>query len=134
MPVSDRTSLSRWLFAGTPSAVALGVLGMAVMHAGFKIPWKAAMAPVAALVGIEIAYYIAMYWIRNQFLRTRDLRIGVMVGGIFCLVLVLIGLRYAEKLGIASRGTFSANYIPFSIFMVIVIVISVILCTFWRPL
>jgi hypothetical protein len=83
--VSERTSLSRWLLVGTPSAVALGVLGVAVLHFGFKIPLKAAMLPVVVLLAIEVALYLAMYWIRTRFQQTRDLRPAVMAFGAFTL-------------------------------------------------
>src|SRR5580658_886026 len=96
---------------GNASAVALGVLGVAVLHCGFKIPLKAAMLPVVVLLAIEVALYFAMYWIRTRFQQTRDLRPAVMAFGAFTLVVLLMGMRYAEQLGISSPGTFSANYV-----------------------
>jgi hypothetical protein len=48
------------------------------------------------------------------------------------LIAGLIGMRYAEQLGIVSSGVFSANCVPFSIFMAIVTAMSFILFTFWK--
>ena len=130
--MTDRTSLSKWLLAGTPSVVILGVVSVVVLHAGFKIPWRAATVAVAVQLGIQVALYIVMYWVRERFQRTHDLRATVVAFGMYGLIAGLIGMRYAEQLGIVSSGVFSANCVPFSIFMAIVTAMSFILFTFWK--
>ncbi|SRR5260370_831905 len=133
MPMSDKTSLSRWLLAGTPSAIALGVFGVVVLHAGLKVPWKIVTKPVAIQIGIQMALYVVMFWIRARFQRSRDLRPTTVVFGTYLLIAGLLGMRQAGQLGVASGDVFNANCVPFFIFVFVVTTISVILFTFWRP-
>lgn len=123
---------SRWLVAGLPSAAVLGVLSVLVLHVGAKIRWKVAIPPVIVLVSSFAALYIVMYWVRRQFRQSHDLRPAVLAFGIFSLVTGLIGMKYAEQLGIVSSTSISANYVPFSIYVGVVTVLTVILFTFWK--
>lgn len=130
--MNSENSLSRWLMAGVPAVVVLGVLGVIALHIGAKAPWITAIPPVIVLLALFSVLYVVMYWVRKQFHRSHDLRLGILAFGIFGLVTGLVGMRSAGQLGIANPTIFRDNFAPFSVYVGVVTLIALILFTFWR--
>jgi len=74
-----------------------------------------------------------MYWARQRYKQTGDLRAAIVVVGLFGLLLGLSGMYYAAQLGLVSPQTVKDNYFGFSISMVLVIVIVFGLFSYWKP-
>ena len=130
---SDRMSLSWWLARVSPSIIASGVLGVVILHTGFRVPRRGAFVPAIIFMATYALFSIGMFWVRKQFDRSRDLRLGVCISGIYSLVTVLVGMWYAGDLGITSSVIFAENWIPFAVFMLICTVISFVLVSYWKP-
>jgi hypothetical protein len=128
----SRESFARWLMAGIVWCSALGLLGAIVLHTYSKAPWRTTTEPVVVMSLILLAWYLLMFWARRQFKRSHDLRIGTVVTGLFVMAEGVGCFRYAGKLGFVSPDAVSANYIGLSIFMTVVIVVSVVVVSFWR--
>ena len=133
IPTSDQMSLSWWVARVSPSIIASGVLGVAILHTGFGVPWRRAYVPAIIFMTTYALFSIGMFWVRKQFDRSRDLRLGVCISGIYTLVTVLVGMWYAGDLGITRSVTFTENWIPFAVFMLICTVISFVLVSYWKP-
>ena len=133
IPTSDQMSLSWWLARVSPPIIASGVLGVVILHTGFGVPWRRAYVPAIVFMATYALFGIGMFWARKQFDRSRDLRLGVCISGIYSLVTVLVGMWYAGDLGITSSVTFAENWIPFAVFMLICTVISLVLVSYWKP-
>ena len=133
IPTSDQMSLSWWVARVFPSIIASGVLGVVILHTGFKVPWRRAYVPAIIFMTTYALFSVGMFWVRKQFDRSRDLRLGACVSGIYSLVTVLVGMWYAGDLGITSSVTLAENWIPFSVFMLICTVISFVLVSYWKP-
>jgi hypothetical protein len=86
-----------------------------------------------ALIAIQSAFFIGMYYIRKRYKRSRDLRAGVILTGIYGLLIGLAGMHYAARLGLAGVSTLDENYLGFSVFMVVVIAIGVGLLSALKP-
>ena len=112
-------SLSRWLAIGSPSIAALGVLCITILSIGFRVRWNKALLPAVILMAIQTTFYVGLYSARKRHSGARDLRFSTGVFGVCSLATGLIGMRYAENLGIASPGTFDSNYRMFSVFIVL---------------
>jgi hypothetical protein len=132
VPVSDRESFARWLRNGVPGFLAVALFVAIVVHVTIRGPWSRIVVPCAVLVAIQLALYISMYWIRKRFQHTHNLRLGVLVFGSYCLVMGLMALRYAAQLGLVSPKVATDNYLSFSIFMLIVILMSVVVFSIWK--
>ena len=130
---SDRMSLSWWLARVSPSIIASGVLGVVILHTGFRVPRRRAFVPAIIFMATYALFSIGMFWVRKEFDRSRDLRLGVCISGIYSLVTVLVGMWYAGDLGITSSVIFAENWIPFAVFMLICTVISFVLVSYWKP-
>jgi ABC-type Mn2+/Zn2+ transport system permease subunit len=117
----------------SPSIIASGVLGVVILHTGFGVPWRRAYVPAIIFMVIYMVLCVGMFWARKQFDRSRDLRLGVSLFGMFGLVTGLVGMWYAGDRGIVSSATFADNRIPFSVFMLICTTISVALVSWWKP-
>jgi hypothetical protein len=133
IPTSDRINLSWWLVRVSPSIIASGVLGAIILHSGFGVPWRSAYAPAIIFMAIYTVLCVGMFWAREQFDKSRDLRLGVGLFGMFGLVTGLVGMWCAGDRGIVSSAIFAENRIPFSAFMLICTTISVALVSWWKP-
>jgi hypothetical protein len=87
--------------------------GLAVV---FQHPARSAI-PITVLVVIQAAFFISVYWVRQRYKRNSDLRGGIILAGIYGLLIGLAGMYYAGQLGLVSVTTFSENYFGFSVYM-----------------
>ena len=126
-------SFSRWIAIGVLLFAGIGLLAGFILRAGFGLPLIRVVVPIAVLTTIQMAFFIVMYWVRQRYKQTRDLRVGVVVAGIYCLLLGLVGMYYAAHLGLVSLKAVNEDYFGFPIFMVVVIVIGVGLLSYWKP-
>jgi hypothetical protein len=116
----------------SPSVVVAGLLAVMLLHIGFGVPWRGVYAPAIIFTVIYAFFCVGMFWVRKQFYRSRDLRLGVCITGIYTLVTVLIGMWYAGELGIAGPATFAENSIPFSVYMLVCTAILFVLSSYWK--
>jgi hypothetical protein len=130
-PAKD--TLSRWVCQGLPPIIGVGVVAAFLLRLSLALPLSKLAVPIAALLGIQVVFYVAMYAVRKRYSRTRDLRTPAFVAGIYGLCIVLAGMYYAGQLGIASARTFEDNYIEFSVFMGVVTCIVVGIFSFVKP-
>jgi hypothetical protein len=59
--------------------------------------------------------------------------VGVILTGVYGLLIGLAGMYYAGQLGIVGVNTLNDNYLGFSVFMLVVIAISVGLFSLLKP-
>ncbi len=126
-------SFSRSIATGVLFFLGIGLLAGLILRAGFGLPLIMVVVPITVLTTIQTAFLIVMYWVRQRYKQTRDLRVGVVVAGIYCLLLGLAGMYYAAQLGLVSLKAVNENYFGFPIFMVVVIAIGVGLLSYWKP-
>ena len=103
----------------------VGIVAAFVLRLSLGLSLAKLSIPIAVLVGIQVVFYVGMYAVRIRYRRTRDLRTGFIVGGMYALFVVLAGMHYAGQLGIIGPRTFEDNYVEFSVFMGVVICIGV---------
>jgi len=84
-------------------------------------------------VTIQVAFFIVMYSVRQRYKQTRDLRVGFVVAGMYGLLMGVAGMYYAARLGLVSPKVVDENYLGFSVFMVVVIIVGIVLFSFWKP-
>ena len=111
--------------SGLPLIIGVGIVAAFLLRLSFGLPLSKLAVPIAALIGIQVVFYVGMYAVRRRYRRTRDLRTAAFVTGIYGLCIVLAGMYYAGQLGIASARTFEDNYVEFSVFMGVVTCIVV---------
>jgi predicted benzoate:H+ symporter BenE len=126
-------SFSRWIATGVPSFLGIGLVAGVILRTGFGLPFARVGLPITVLVTIQVAFFIVMYWVRQRYKQTRDLRVGFVVAGIYGLLVRLVGMYYASQLALVNPKAVNENYFGFSVFMVAVIVIGVGLLSFWKP-
>jgi uncharacterized membrane protein len=119
--------LAQWMGTGIFFFLGGSVLLALILHFEFRLSMARLAVPLTILVLIQLRFCSAIYWFRKRFDRTHDLRIGYVIFGLYTLVMCLTGMYYAGNLGFASRTLFRDNYLGLSIFMLIVISISLIL-------
>ena len=79
-----------------------------------------------------LIWYTLMFWVRRRFKRTHDFRIGIAVTGLYVLATGVSCIRYAGELGFISLAAASGDCVRFVVFMAIVILVSVIVFSFWK--
>lgn len=126
-------SLSRWAYQGVPLLIGVGIVAAFVLHLSFGLPLARLALPIAALVGIQVLFFVGMYGARKRYRRTGDLRTAALVAGTYGLCIVLAGMYYAGQLGIASARTFEDNYVEFSVFMSVATCMVALIFSFVRP-
>jgi hypothetical protein len=131
--VKPDETLSRWVSTGVPIFIGVGMVAAFVLRLSFGLPLNRLAFPIAALVGIQVVFYVNMYAVRIRYQQTRDLRTGFIVAGLYGLFIVLAGMYYAGELGIVGARTFEDNYVEFSVFMGVVICIGVAFFSFVKP-
>jgi hypothetical protein len=131
--ISTRETFSRWLLKGMPLLIGIGILGGFALRMGFALPIARLAPPIAVLVTIQAGFFIGMYGIRKRYERSRDLRAGVILTGMYCLLIGLVGMYYAGQLGLVSVKTLDENYFGFSIYVLVVIGIGVAVLSIKKP-
>jgi hypothetical protein len=121
------------VFQGLPLIVGVGIVAVFLLRLSFGLPLSKLAVPIAALLGIQIVFYVGMYGVRKRYRRTRDLRTAAFVTGVYGLCIVLAGMYYAGQLGIVSARTFEDNYVEFSVFMSVVTCIVALIFSFVKP-
>jgi hypothetical protein len=104
---------------GVPLLVAFGVLAGFALHTAFGLSLARVALPITVLVAIQAAFFISMYGVRKRYKQSGDLRAGLIVTGMYCLLIGLVGMYYVRELGIVSVKT--VDDLGFSIYVVIVI-------------
>jgi len=132
MPMKSE-SFSRWIATGVPSFLGIGLVAAVVLRLGFGLPFASVRGSITALVTIQVAFFIVMYSVRQRYKQTRDLRVGFVVAGMYGLFIGLAGMYYAARLGLVSPKVVDENYLGFSVFMVVVIIVGIVLFSFWKP-
>jgi hypothetical protein len=135
LQVKSRTneSGSRWVCQGVPLIIGIGVAVTFVLRSSFGLPVAKLALPVSVLVVIQSVFYVSMFAVRQRYRRTRDMRTGVFVTGMYGLCIVLTAMYYASELGIASARAFEDNYVGFSAYMGVVTCIAVVAFSFVKP-
>ena len=131
MAATDEMNLGRWLLIGSPSTVLLAFLTETVLHFGFRVSWIQSFHPALLLTGIYTLFQIGLYPGRKRPDGSYDLRLAVGVFGILSWTTGLLGMWYAEQLGIAGPGVFERNWLPLSTYMSIVTPLSVAFVWSW---
>jgi hypothetical protein len=130
---STQETLSRWVLKGVPLLVGIGIVAGLALRISFGLPFARSAIPIAVLVAIQGALFISMYWVRQRYKRNPDLRGGIMLFGSYGLLIGLAGMYYAGQLGLVGANTLNENYLEFSVFMLVVIAISVGMFSFLKP-
>lgn len=117
---------SKWLLVGVPSFLGMGLLAAAILHLSFGVPLSRALLAAAVLAGVQLGMYVPMYWVRQRFRKTQDLRAGILVFGLYVLVLGSVCMYYAMHFGLTERVTRS-DYTWFSTYVIVVTVLGVLL-------
>jgi multisubunit Na+/H+ antiporter MnhB subunit len=99
----------------------------------FGLPLAKLATPGTVLVGTLVLFYIGMYAIRKTYKRTRDVRPGFVVSGIYSLFIVLAGMYYAGQLGIMGARTFEDTYVEFSTSVGVVLCVGVGFLSVLKP-
>jgi ABC-type Mn2+/Zn2+ transport system permease subunit len=123
---------ARWTGTGIFFFLGGSVLLAVALHVWFGLPMARLITPITVFVVIQLGLCAAIYWFRQRFEETQDLRIGVAIFGLYALVLVLTGMYYAGTLGLSSPSLFRDNCLGFSVFMLVVISICLILLPYTR--
>jgi hypothetical protein len=131
--MNNKQSFSRWLAVGLLWLLGIGILGAVILRTAFGLPWSSVSQVIAVLVMIQLGCYIAMYWVRQRFRQTHDLRSGIIIFGLYCLIFGLAGMHYAGKLRLMATPAGRADYVTFSIFVLAVTAIGVFFYSFLRP-
>lgn len=131
--LSKQETLSRWVSKGVPLFVGIGIVAGLALRIGFGLPFARVTFPITVLVVIQVAFFIGMYWVRQRHKRNQDLRGGVILTGGYSLLIGLAGMYYAGQLGLVGGNTLNGNYLGFSVFMLVVIAISVGLFSLLKP-
>jgi hypothetical protein len=124
--------LSKWLLVGVPSFLGIGLLAAVILHLSFGVPLLSALLAAAALAGVQLAMYVPMYWVRQRFRKTQDLRLGVLVFGLYGLLLGSACIHFALQLGL-TKGVRHSDYVEFPIYMVVVTALAVLVCSLVKP-
>lgn len=117
MNIPENESLRRWVVSGLPLLVGIGVVVGFALRVSFGLPFARIATPLTVLVGIQVALFIAMYWVRQRYKRTLDLRGGIALFGTYSLLIGLTGMYYAGQLGLVGVNTFNENYLGFSAYV-----------------
>jgi len=118
---------------GAPLIIGLGIVAAFVLRTSLGVPLAKLVLPITVVVGIQLVFHVSMFAVRQRYRRTRDLRTGVLVTGIYGLCIVLAGMYYASQLGIASARTFEENYVGFSVYAGVVTCIAAVTFSFLKP-
>src|SRR5450755_3942349 len=103
MSMRTEERLSKWLLVGVPSCLGMGLLAAAILHLSFGVSLLSALVAAMVLVGVQLAMYVPMYWVRQRFKKTQDLRTGILVFGLYVLVLGVVSTHYAMRFGLTTR-------------------------------
>jgi hypothetical protein len=128
-----RESLSRWVLRGVPLVIFVGILAGLSIHIASGLPFTRLIIPITALVVIQVAFFIGMYRVRQRYKRNPDLRGGIILTGIYGLLIGLAGMYYAGELGLAGANTLNDNCWGFSAYMLVVIAVGVGVFSFLNP-
>ncbi len=121
------------MLKGVPLLVGIGIVVGLALRIGPGLPFARSAIPITVLIVIQEAFFISMYWVRQRYKRSSDLRGGIILTGIYGLLIGLAGMYYAGKLGLVSVKTFNENYFGFSAYVLAVIAVAVGLFSFLKP-
>ena len=133
MNIPENESLRRWVVSGLPLLVGIGVIVGFALRVSFGLPLARIATPLTVLVGIQVALFIAMYWVRQRYKRTLDLRGGIALFGTYSLLIGLAGMYYAGQLGLVGVNAFNKNYLGFSAYVLGVTAIAAGLFSLLKP-
>lgn len=119
--------LKNWLLGGAAIFVLVAAAAACCIHAGLGVTWTEVTPAAIWLVTIQIAWFGAMYFIRKRYKAGKNIWPGVLIVGIFCWGVVMLGMHYSARWGVMTPAQLYSNYKDFSIFMVVVIVVSLFL-------
>jgi hypothetical protein len=131
--LSTDQTFSRWILTGLPLLTGIGIVGGFALRLGFGLPVSRVALPLMVLVAIQAAFFLGMYGIRKRYKQSQDLRAGVILTGVYCLLVGLVGMYYAGQLGLVGIKTFDQNYFGFSIYVVVVVGIGVAVLSVKKP-
>ena len=121
------------MLSGLPLLAGIGVVVGLALRISFGLPFGRIVIPITVLVAIQGALFISMYWVRQRYKRTLDLRGGIILFGSHSLLIGLAGMYYAGELGLAGVNTFNENYLGFSVYVLVVTAVAVGLFSFLKP-
>src|SRR4029078_482920 len=93
-------TLARWMIYGFVWSVAVSTVGFAVLVYIFGVPARLGIQSAVILLVCFLGFYLMMFFVRQHFQRSRHLRFGIFVTGLFYLVTGLLGMWYAGRLGL----------------------------------
>ena len=99
---SQSAPLTRWVLQGVPVLIGIGIATALLLHFSLGFTLLSLSVPITSLLVIQLAFYLSMYGVRKRFRQTRDLRTGFIVVGMFCLLIVLAGMYFAERIGLVA--------------------------------
>ncbi len=113
-------SLSKWLM-GAPLLVAMVIFAAAVVHAAYGTPWSGILPALALTLTFQLGWYVAMFWVRQRYLVTRDLRLATLVSGGYIFGVVLTIDHYLWKWNIFTKSRFNEDALQILIYTAIAI-------------
>src|SRR4051812_44665597 len=98
-PVQSEQTIARWMIHGFVWSLLVAILALGVLTLSFGVPARLGMQPAIVLSVCLLFFCVAMFFARRRFQRSRDLKFGIFVSGLFCLVTGFLGMGYAGSLG-----------------------------------
>ena len=114
-------------------SVAVSTVGFAVLVYIFGVPARLGIQSAVILLVCFLGFYLMMFFVRKHFQRSRDLRFGIFVTGLFYLVTGLLGMWYAGRLGLMQPENVRSHSLSFGIYMAAVMLTAILFLSFWKP-
>jgi hypothetical protein len=84
------------------------LVAAALIRFGFGIAWKELVLAAIIVFAIQATTAVLMFWAVRHWRKTGDLRLGLLLGGLSCLLIVLTGTHYAVQWQLVGpQDTFS---------------------------
>ena len=132
-PSQSEQTLTRWMIPGFVCSLLISTVGLVVLVLGFGVPVRLGIQPATVLLLCLVIYYLMMFFERRHFQRSRDLRLGILVTGLFYLVTGELGMRYGVRLGLVQPESVSSNSLRFGIYIAVITLIPILLLSFLKP-
>lgn len=74
----------------------IAFLGILTLHLGLRLSWAALAAPFLSFATLQIGCFAAVFYVGKH----KNVRAGLAVSGLYCLLLGVIVIHYGSRLGL----------------------------------
>jgi hypothetical protein len=124
-------SFTQWVGLGIPLLLLIGLLIMWGLHVRLRLPITELAIPVMGYVGVQILFFVGMFWAGRLARKRNDYKAAIALGGGYCWGSGILVLYYGNKWGLLTTDNY--DYALFSVLITIAVVFIAVVARFIVP-